>query len=164
VTPVTGFVVTHAYCDSKAGSKGEFSMPGNYTRAEAWRAAIDIAEDVYRLTRTFPKEETGVLTVPLRKAAVSVLSMIAEDKGRSSNKQLRLFVGLFQEFLFEIETQINLAGHLGFVEDQQAKSFLVKTARIGQLLNGALVNGARASPSQSVLVSGDEAVAPRSAT
>jgi four helix bundle protein len=90
--------------------------------------------------------------------------MIAEDKGRSSNKQLRLFVGLFQEFLFEIETQINLAGHLGFVEDQQAKSFLVKTARIGQLLNGALVNGARASPSQSVLVSGDEAVAPRSAT
>jgi four helix bundle protein len=149
---------------AKAEPKGEFSMQGSYTRAEAWKAAIDIAEDVYRLTTTFPKQETGALTVPLRKAAVSVLSMIAEGKSRSSRKQLRLFISLFREFLFEIETQINLAGHLGFVEDQQAKSILLKTARIGQLLNGPFVNGARAAfPSPSVLVSGGE-VAPGRAT
>ncbi len=33
-------------------------MSGTYTDLEVWQAAMHLAEDVYRITRTFPKEET----------------------------------------------------------------------------------------------------------
>ena len=46
-------------------------MGGTYTDLQVWQAAMDLAEEIYRITKTFPKEETYSLTVQLRRAAVS---------------------------------------------------------------------------------------------
>jgi four helix bundle protein len=102
------------------------------------RAAMDLAEDIYRTTKSFPKEETYGLTVQLRRAAVSVPSNIAEGKGRSSEKELAQFLCHSRGSLFEVETQINLARRLGYLDDDHAQNILRKTARTGQLLNGLL--------------------------
>jgi four helix bundle protein len=69
---------------------------------------MDLAEDVYRVTKAFPKEEIYALTNQLRRAAVSVPSNIAEGKGRSSEKELVQFLCHSRGSLFEIETQISL--------------------------------------------------------
>lgn len=113
-------------------------MSGTYTDLEVWQAAMDLAEDIYRLTKTFPKEETYALTIQLRRAAVSVPSNIAEGKGRSSDKELAQFLCHSRGSLFEIETQINLAGRVGYLDAQSAEGILRKTACVGQLLNGLL--------------------------
>ena len=67
-------------------------MGGTYSDLQVWQAAMDLAEDIYRITKTFPKEETYGLTVQLRRAAVSVPSNIAEGKGRSTQKELAQFL------------------------------------------------------------------------
>jgi four helix bundle protein len=113
-------------------------MSGTYTDLQVWQAAMDLAEDVYRITKNFPKEETYGLTIQLRRAAVSVPSNIAEGKGRSSDKELAQFLCHSRGSLFEIETQINLARRLGDLETQEAEAVLRNTARVGQLLNGLL--------------------------
>ena len=113
-------------------------MSGTYTDLEVWQAAMDLAEDVYRNTKNFPKEETYGLTIQLRRAAVSVPSNIAEGKGRSSDKELAQFLCHSRGSLFEVETQINLARRLGYLDAQQAVTVLRNTARVGQLLNGLL--------------------------
>ena len=113
-------------------------MSGTYTDLEVWQAAMDLAEDIYRITKTFPKEETYALTIQLRRAAVSVPSNIAEGKGRSSGKELAQFLCHSRGSLFEIETQINLARRLGYLDASRAEAFLRKTTRVGQLLNGLL--------------------------
>jgi four helix bundle protein len=113
-------------------------MSGTYTDLEVWQAAMHLAEDIYRITKSFPKEETYGLTIQLRRAAVSVPSNIAEGKGRSSEKELTQFLCHSRGSLFEIETQVNLAMRLGYLDAQQAESVLGKTARVGQLLNGLL--------------------------
>jgi four helix bundle protein len=56
-------------------------MSGTYTDLQVWQAAMDLAEDVYRVTKNFPKEETYGLTIQVRRAAVSAPSNIAEGKG-----------------------------------------------------------------------------------
>lgn len=99
---------------------------------------MDLAEDIYRITKTFPKEETYALTVQLRRAAVSVPSNIAEGKGRSSEKELAQFLCHSRGSLFEIETQLNLARRLGYVDVTKTDAVLRKAARVGQLLNGLL--------------------------
>jgi four helix bundle protein len=113
-------------------------MSGTYTDLQVWQAAMDLAEDVYRITKNFPKEETYGLTIQLRRAAVSVPSNIAEGKGRSSDKELAQFLCHSRGSLFEIETQINLARRLGYLDTQEAEAVLRNTARVGQLLNGLL--------------------------
>jgi len=113
-------------------------MSGTYTDLQVWQAAMDLAEDLYRITKGFPKEETYGLTVQLRRAAVSVPSNIAEGKGRASDKELCQFLCHSRGSLFEIEPQINLAQRLGYLDKEKADSILRKTARVGQLLNGLL--------------------------
>ena len=113
-------------------------MSGTYTDLQVWQAAMDLAEDVYRITKNFPKEERYGLTIQLRRAAVSAPSNIAEGKGRSSDKELAQFLCHSRGSLFEIETQINLARRLGYLDAQQVDTVLRNTARVGQLLNGLL--------------------------
>ena len=113
-------------------------MSGTYTDLQVWQAAMDLVEDIYRITKTFPKEETYGLTVQLRRAAVSVPSNIAEGKGRSTQKELAQFLCHSRGSLFEIETQITLARRLGYIDVAQMDAIRQKTVRVGQLLNGLL--------------------------
>jgi len=113
-------------------------MGGTYTDLEVWRAAMDLAEEIYRVTKTFPKEETYALTVQLRRAAVSVPSNIAEGKGHSSDKELSHCLCHARGSLFEIETQMGIANRLGYLNAENTEAILRKTARVGKLLNGLL--------------------------
>ena len=120
-------------------------MSGTYTDLQVWQAAMDLAEEIYRITKTFSKEETYALTVQLRRAAVSVPSNIAEGKGRTSEKELAQFLCHSRGSLFEVETQITLARRFGYIDALCAEDTLRKTARVGQLLNG-LLRAFRAPP------------------
>ncbi|WP_289501270.1 four helix bundle protein [Gloeocapsopsis sp. IPPAS B-1203] len=53
---------------------------------------MDIAEQVYLLTQSFPKQETYGLTNQLQKAAVSIPSNIAEGHTRDSTKEFLHFI------------------------------------------------------------------------
>jgi four helix bundle protein len=43
-----------------------------------WQGAMDLVERVYRVTQSFPRDETYGLANQLRRAAVSIPSNIAE--------------------------------------------------------------------------------------
>jgi four helix bundle protein len=113
-------------------------MGGTYSDLEVWQAAMDLVEDVYRATKSFPKEELYTLTSQLRRAAISIPSNIAEGKGRSSDRDLLQFLHYSRGSLFEIETQIALASRLSYVDALQVQNLLRQTARVGQLLNGLI--------------------------
>ncbi|HYC51042.1 MAG TPA: four helix bundle protein [Gemmatimonadaceae bacterium] len=49
---------------------------------DAWKVAMDFAEDVYRSTVHFPAEERYGLRLQVRRASVSIASNIAEGHGR----------------------------------------------------------------------------------
>ena len=61
-------------------------MSGTFRDLKAWQKAFDLALSMYRVTRSFPREEAFGLTSQMRRAAVSVVSNIAEGKGRASDK------------------------------------------------------------------------------
>ena len=49
-----------------------------YSDLVAWQKAMDLVEEVYRLTRAFPKEELYGLTSQIRRARASVAANIAK--------------------------------------------------------------------------------------
>jgi len=119
-------------------------MSGTYRDLKAWQKAMGLVQDVYRLTREFPREETYGLTSQLRKAAVSIASNIAEGKGRSSDKELLHFLSNAKGSLFAVETQIMIADGLGYLTRPQCEDLLSQSAE-GRLLNG-LMKAFRALP------------------
>jgi four helix bundle protein len=52
-------------------------MGESYRDLIAWRKAMDLVTDIYRVTQSFPRDELYGLTNQLRRAAVSVPSNIA---------------------------------------------------------------------------------------
>ncbi|MGI9102836.1 MAG: four helix bundle protein [Terriglobales bacterium] len=101
-----------------------------------WQQAMALVTLVYRVTKTFPKDEQYGLTSQLRRAAVSVPSNIAEGYGRNSRTDFRRFLGQSMGSLLEVETQIEIASVLGYVSNAQLETLLLQIKRIAQLLNG----------------------------
>jgi four helix bundle protein len=54
---------------------------------------MDLVEEIYKITRGFPKDELYGLTSQLRRAAVSVPSNIAEGQGRLTLGEFKQFLG-----------------------------------------------------------------------
>jgi four helix bundle protein len=87
----------------------------------AWQKAMSLAEDVYRVTRAFPKDEIFGLTSQMRRAAVSVASNIAEGQARQTRGEFVQFLGHAKGSLAELETQTMLSTRVGLLtpEDDQ---------------------------------------------
>jgi len=70
-----------------------------------WQKGLEIAQEVYFLTKKLPKEEAFGLVSQMRRAAVSVPSNIAEGRARSSRKDFGQFLHITLGSLAELETQ-----------------------------------------------------------
>jgi four helix bundle protein len=104
----------------------------------AWQKAMDLVEDVYRLTKLFPKDELFGLTSQQRRAAVSIPSNIAEGQSRRSSKEFIQFLSIAQGSLAEVETQVLIATRLQYISEDPSKVVLEKTAELGRILNGLM--------------------------
>jgi len=102
----------------------------------AWQKAMKLVKDIYRATREFPKEETYGPTNQLRRAAVSVPSNLAEGHGRFSRKEFRQFIGCARGSLLEVETQLEIARDLGYLDSSAAAELLEQASEVARVLNG----------------------------
>jgi len=84
----------------------------SYKELIVWQKAMDLAEEVYLLSKLFPKEELYSLTNQIRRAIVSVPSNIAEGNARNSANEHRQFLSIAKSSLVKVETQILLAVRL----------------------------------------------------
>jgi four helix bundle protein len=111
-------------------------MADAYQDLIAWRKATQLALDIYRCTRTFPKDELYGLTSQMRRAAVSVASNIAEGKGRYSRKEFVQFLYRARGSLLELQTQLFIAGELDYLESISARRIKDRADELGRILNG----------------------------
>lgn len=59
----------------------------SFTDLEAWKEGHEFVLTIYKITKEFPKDEMFGLTSQLRRAAVSIVSNIAEGFTRESSKE-----------------------------------------------------------------------------
>ena len=95
--------------------------------------------EIYKLTRTFPREELYGLVSQIRRAAVSIASNIAEGYGRSSNTELIHFLYIALGSSNEVDTQLVVAMNVGYITKEQYEAMDVINAEINARLR-ALIN------------------------
>ncbi|MGL4874348.1 MAG: four helix bundle protein [Clostridium sp.] len=108
----------------------------SYMDLVVWRRAMDLVEEIYLLTKKFPKEERYSLVDQLRRAAVSIPSNIAEGQQRNSTAQFKYFLSIAQGSRAEVETQIIIAFRLKYIDQNEMNKILNICAEIGKMING----------------------------
>src|SRR3990167_9176780 len=77
-----------------------------------WQKAMDLVEEIYKLTSKFPKSETFGLSSQMQRAAVAIPSNIAEGAKRGHRLEYIQFLSIANGSASELETQLLLAKRL----------------------------------------------------
>jgi len=91
-----------------------------------WQISMDLVEEIYKITSTFPKEEIYALSSQMKRAAISVPSNIAEGASRQTTKEFIKFLYISLGSLSELETQVLIANRLNYAFDIEKLLFKIK--------------------------------------
>jgi len=113
-------------------------MPSSFKDLRVWQEAMKFAVHVYRVTNRFPRHELYGLTQQLRRAAVSIPSNIAEDKGHHSDREFKHFLLHARGSLLEVETQLMIAQQLQYLSSEEGEPLLMSAETIARSLNSVI--------------------------
>ncbi len=109
-----------------------------YRDLKVWKAARVLAREIYRVTRSYPQDERFGIVQQMRRAAVSILSNIAEAAGRWTAADQNRFYVIARGSALELECQLVISEDLAFVSDAIASDLIERTLQVARMLNGLM--------------------------
>lgn len=110
----------------------------SFKQLRIWNKGIEIVEDVYRLTKGFPREEQYGLISQMRRAAVSIPSNIAEGFKRFHSKEYRQFLHITLGSAAELETEMIIARKLGYLNEGDLNGLSEKIDQLSKMTSALL--------------------------
>lgn len=107
----------------------------SYRDLEVWQQAMDLVERCYKASISFPRSEEFGLRAQLRRSAVSIPSNVSEGHGRSTTGDYCRHVQIAHGSLMELETQVQIAGRLGYLDAETLTDLMRRTEELGRKLN-----------------------------
>jgi len=108
----------------------------SYRDLSAWKAAKALAVEVYRVVNVAAVRNDFALVDQLRRAAISVLSNIAEGSVRGMNQDGLRFLHVAQGSLGELRAQLEVMQEAGLLDQRVCASLLGRAEEAGRLLGG----------------------------
>lgn len=99
---------------------------------------MDLAQEIYRVTGSFPRKETCGLTAQQRRAAASQPPKHRKGDGEEGDQERRQFLYIARGSLSKLETFLALSMRLGFVSKNSSENLMRTCGRVGALLNGMI--------------------------
>ena len=91
----------------------------NFRELKVWEKAHHLTLNLYRASKTFPREELYGLTSQVRRSCVSVSTNIAEGCGRSSDADFARFLQIAVESASEVEYLLLLGRDLNLLVHEE---------------------------------------------
>ena len=102
----------------------------DYKKYKVWELGHEVTLEVYRLTKTFPKDENFGITSQMRRAAYSIPSNISEGCGRESDAEFKRFLTIARGSASELEYFTILAKDLEYIKEEIFSELNDKVDRI----------------------------------
>lgn len=106
----------------------------DFRKQKVWQKSHCLTLDVYRATKSFPKEELYGLTGQIRRACASIPANIAEGCGRDGDAELARFFQIAKGSASELEYHLLLAHDLGFINAADYTQLNQETTELKQML------------------------------
>ena len=110
----------------------------NFRNYDVWADGVDFSVDIYKITENFPKKKTYALCDQLQRAAVSIPSNIAEGCSRRSVNEFAHFLEYSLGSSYEVETQLEIAVRLGYVQNADFEKAIEKVQSIEKRVTGLI--------------------------
>ncbi len=111
-------------------------MINTFEDIEAWQKARQLSKMVYKYTKQDGFKKDYGLCDQIRRAAVSVMSNIAEGFDRGGNKEFIQFLFIAKASTAEIESQLYVALDNDYINKEQFVEATSLTSAVKSLLSG----------------------------
>ena len=101
---------------------------------KVWQKAHNLTLEIYKATRSFPKDEFYTLVSQIRRASVSIPANVAEGCGRGTDSELRQFLQIAMGSASELEYHLVLARDLGYLEATLYESLNDQVTEVKRML------------------------------
>jgi four helix bundle protein len=101
-----------------------------------WQKAKALSLQVYRVTGTGPFARDLGLRTQIQRAAVSVMSNIAEGFDRNSRAEFACFLAIARGSAGEVRSQVYLAQELGYSDEQTSRQLLAACVEVTSMIVG----------------------------
>ena len=113
-------------------------MDKPHKNLKAWQLAMNVAEQIYSVTESFPADEKFGLVTQMRRSAVSIPSNIAEGAGRNTKKEFVNFLHIAQGSLSELDTQWELSLRLNYIDENKWKLLNTLFIKEDKIISGLI--------------------------
>lgn len=111
-------------------------MKHNFKNLNIWKNSIELANEIYSITETFPKSEEFGLKSQIRRCSVSVASNIAEGSSRTSNKDFNRFLEISLGSLYELQTQLIISTNRNYIQSEKFEIIEHKITELQKMISG----------------------------
>ncbi|HTZ96580.1 MAG TPA: four helix bundle protein [Terriglobales bacterium] len=106
----------------------------SFRNLKVWEKAHILTLDLYRSSRTFPREEIYGLTSQMRRSSASIGANIAEGSCRKGDAEFSRFLQIAMGSASELEYQILLAHDLGLLDGANYERLSFETTEVKRML------------------------------
>ena len=110
----------------------------SYRDLDVWQKSMELAKEIYLITKCFPKDEQYGLINQMRKCVISIPSNIAEGKTRQSINEYIQFLFISLSSCAELETQVIISQGLKYINEETKDKLLGKISHISRMLRNLI--------------------------
>ena len=101
---------------------------------------MTLVEEIYNVTRSFPRDERFGLTAQIRRASVSIPSNIGEGKRRKRQQVFLNHLNIALGSQAEVDVQLEIARRVGFLATKDHDRVQAIVEEVGRMLNGLITS------------------------
>lgn len=112
---------------------------GSFEDLECWKEAVELAVDIYQLTKSGEISRDFSLRDQIRSASVSIAANISEGKERETVSEFIRFLYIAKASAGELRTHLIIANRIGYLSDSEYTSLIDKVGKIGKMIGKLIV-------------------------
>ena len=111
-----------------------------FEEIEAWQFSRELAKQIYEVTKHGPFAHDYGLKDQIQRAAVSIMSNIAEGFERGGNKEFMNFLGIAKGSCGEVRSQLYVALDQGYIDKAQFEGLVQICIRVSVMLQAFITS------------------------
>jgi four helix bundle protein len=116
-----------------------------YRELIVWQKAMGLVTIIYKLSKSFPKQESFGLTSQMRRSVVSIPANVAEGYGRKSTQDYLRFLNIARSSTYELQTLLEIGYNLKYMTSDSFNAAFEKSKEIERMLSALIAKINRGS-------------------
>lgn len=111
-----------------------------------WKKSVNLCTEIYKVTKTYPKDELYGLVSQIRRSTVAIPSNIAEGYRRGHKAEYVQFLRIAYGSASELETQLLISFNVGYISQEIFNKLTFLLDEILKMLNKLISSILRVTP------------------